>query len=167
MTHQFCSAVENNASIPSFWQYSSTKLYYSNSRVNLPLYSLLNQEDLYDYSLMLPVRLAQYLEQIKRFFFFFLKCLFELNTIWSRERSRNNNYTEFYQYHIIFQYLITPVFLPGKSSWTEEPGGLQSMGHKELDITERLTTHSIKKKKKSLTFSFKATLRFPELQHFH
>ena len=71
MTHQFCSAVENNASIPSFWQYSSTKLYYSNSRVNLPLYSLLNQEDLYDYSLMLPVRLAQYLEQIKRFFFFF------------------------------------------------------------------------------------------------
>ena len=23
--------------------------------------------------------------------------------------------------------------------WTEEPGGLQSMGHKELDTTERLT----------------------------
>jgi len=22
----------------------------------------------------------------------------------------------------------TPVFLPGESSWTEEPGGLQSMG---------------------------------------
>jgi len=22
----------------------------------------------------------------------------------------------------------TPVFLPGKSSWTEEPGGLQSIG---------------------------------------
>ena len=24
--------------------------------------------------------------------------------------------------------------------WTEEPGGLQSMGHKESDTTERLTT---------------------------
>ena len=24
----------------------------------------------------------------------------------------------------------TPVFLPGESSWTEEPGGLQSMGRK-------------------------------------
>ena len=24
--------------------------------------------------------------------------------------------------------LPTPVFLPGKSPWTEEPGGLQSMG---------------------------------------
>ena len=24
--------------------------------------------------------------------------------------------------------LLTPVFLPGESSWTEEPGGLQSMG---------------------------------------
>ena len=23
--------------------------------------------------------------------------------------------------------------------WTEEPGGLQSMGHKESDMTERLT----------------------------
>ena len=23
--------------------------------------------------------------------------------------------------------------------WTEEPGGLQSMGHKEMDTTERLT----------------------------
>ena len=38
----------------------------------------------------------------------------------------------------------TPVFLPGESPWTEEPGGLQSMGvaspHgvQELDTTERL-----------------------------
>ena len=30
----------------------------------------------------------------------------------------------------------TPVFLPGESPWTEEPGGLQSQGHKELDIIE-------------------------------
>ena len=28
------------------------------------------------------------------------------------------------------------VFLPGKISWTEEPGGLQSMSHKELDMIE-------------------------------
>ena len=26
--------------------------------------------------------------------------------------------------------------------WTEEPGGLQSMGHKESDMTERLSTHT-------------------------
>ena len=26
--------------------------------------------------------------------------------------------------------------------WTEEPGGLQSMGHKESDMTERLSTDS-------------------------
>ena len=25
--------------------------------------------------------------------------------------------------------------------WTEEPGGLQSMGHQESDTTERLSTH--------------------------
>ena len=34
----------------------------------------------------------------------------------------------------------TPVFLPGESPWTEEPGGLQSMGHKELDMTKQLST---------------------------
>ena len=27
--------------------------------------------------------------------------------------------------------------------WTEEPGGLQSLGQKELDMTERLSTHSL------------------------
>ena len=34
----------------------------------------------------------------------------------------------------------TLVFLPGESPWTEEPGGLQSMGHKESDTTEQLST---------------------------
>ena len=29
-----------------------------------------------------------------------------------------------------------PVFLPGESPRTEEPGGLQSMGSQELDTTE-------------------------------
>ena len=28
--------------------------------------------------------------------------------------------------------------------WTEEPGGLQSMGHKELDTTERLSNSNNK-----------------------
>ena len=28
----------------------------------------------------------------------------------------------------------TAVFLPGESPWTEEPGGLQSLRHKELDM---------------------------------
>ena len=32
----------------------------------------------------------------------------------------------------------TPVFLPGESPWTEEPGGLQSMGCKESDTSEQL-----------------------------
>ena len=30
----------------------------------------------------------------------------------------------------------TPALLPGESPWTEEPGGLQPMGHKESDTTE-------------------------------
>ena len=34
----------------------------------------------------------------------------------------------------------TPVFLPGEFPWTEEPGRLQSMGLKELDMTEQLST---------------------------
>ena len=33
----------------------------------------------------------------------------------------------------------SPVFLPGKSPWTEEPGGLQSM-EPQSDVTERLST---------------------------
>jgi len=39
----------------------------------------------------------------------------------------------------------TPVFFPGESPWTEEPGRLQSMGHKELDMTEATSTHSERK----------------------
>ena len=31
--------------------------------------------------------------------------------------------------------------LPWEISWTEEPRGLQSRGHKELDTTEQLSTH--------------------------
>ena len=34
----------------------------------------------------------------------------------------------------------TPVFLPGESPWTEEPGGLQFKGCKELDKTEVTNT---------------------------
>ena len=34
----------------------------------------------------------------------------------------------------------TPAFLPGESLWTEEPGGLQSMGHNESDMTKELST---------------------------
>ena len=34
----------------------------------------------------------------------------------------------------------TPVFLPGKFPWTEEPAGLQSRGSRESDTTERLST---------------------------
>ena len=34
---------------------------------------------------------------------------------------------------------LTPVFLPGESRFSEGPGGLQSMGFKELDPTEWLS----------------------------
>ena len=30
----------------------------------------------------------------------------------------------------------TPVLLPGESPWTEEPGRLQSIASKEMDMTE-------------------------------
>ena len=38
----------------------------------------------------------------------------------------------------------TPVFLPGESSWTEEPGGLQSMGSQKVrrdGATKHSTAH--------------------------
>ena len=34
----------------------------------------------------------------------------------------------------------TPVFLPARTPWTEEPGRLQSVGLQESDKTDRLTT---------------------------
>ena len=33
-----------------------------------------------------------------------------------------------------------PSILAWRIPWTEESGGLQPMGHNELDMTERLTT---------------------------
>ena len=56
------------------------------------------------------------------------------------------------------EYLPTPVFLPGESPWTEEPGGLPSMvsqgtGHYQATQTFILwgtkTPHASKKEKKS------------------
>jgi len=35
-----------------------------------------------------------------------------------------------------------PVFLPGESQWTKEPGGLESMGSQKSDTTEQLSTHT-------------------------
>ena len=34
----------------------------------------------------------------------------------------------------------TPVFLLGESPWTEEPGRYSPWGHKESNLTERLST---------------------------
>ena len=42
----------------------------------------------------------------------------------------------------------TPVFLPGGSPWTEEPGRLQSMGSQRADMTEQLSTHTLRCKDK-------------------
>ena len=36
--------------------------------------------------------------------------------------------------------MATLVFLPGESLWTEEPGRPQSMGLKESDMTQQLST---------------------------
>jgi len=38
----------------------------------------------------------------------------------------------------------TPVFLPGESPWTEEPGGLQSWGHREdkVELLSQLTSQA-------------------------
>ena len=45
----------------------------------------------------------------------------------------------------------TPVFLPGDSPWTEEPGRLQTMGVTESDMIERLSTaHIVKVNEKGL-----------------
>ena len=46
--------------------------------------------------------------------------------------------------------------------WTEEPGGLQSMGHKESDMTERLVhththTHTLHNKRKNAAMYFGKT----------
>jgi len=37
---------------------------------------------------------------------------------------------------------VASSILAWEVQWTEEPGRLQSMGHKELDMTERLSTHA-------------------------
>ena len=36
----------------------------------------------------------------------------------------------------------TPVFLPGESPWTEEPGGYSPWGCKESNTTEQLSMHA-------------------------
>ena len=35
----------------------------------------------------------------------------------------------------------TQVFLPGDPPWTEEPGGLQSVGSQRVEQAEQLSTH--------------------------
>ena len=52
----------------------------------------------------------------------------------------------------------TPVFLPGESPWTEEPGGLSPWGRRELDTTEQLTQYRI-----SLTLTGNRLLVIPIL----
>ena len=42
--------------------------------------------------------------------------------------------------------------------WTEEPGGLQSMGHKESDMTERLTLSLVALNNRNSFFFFKMYL---------
>jgi len=46
----------------------------------------------------------------------------------------------------------TPVFLPGESPWTEEPGGLQPTGSQESDMTDSLSTAHTPAETKSWAF---------------
>ena len=46
--------------------------------------------------------------------------------------------------------------------WTEEPGGLQSMGVSESDTTERLSTHSCR-----VSISVPSLLLFPPKPLYH
>ena len=48
----------------------------------------------------------------------------------------------------------TLVFLPGESPWTEEPGGLQSMGLKESDTIKRLSTTHYNSNPSYLTLNY-------------
>ena len=57
---------------------------------------------------------------------------------------------------------LTPVFLPGESPWTEEPSGLHG-GHKELDMTEQLSTIDLglaRKRNLSSVFAYKFFLKY-------
>ena len=45
------------------------------------------------------------------------------------------------------EWLPTPVFLPGESPWTEEPGSYSPCGRKESDMTEHACTHARGQKK--------------------
>ena len=58
----------------------------------------------------------------------------------------------------------TPISLPEDSAWTEEPGGLQSWGRKELDTTERLTQGGKHSLPYPVTSSWQSTLdaQFPD-----
>ena len=39
----------------------------------------------------------------------------------------------------------TPAFLPGESLWTEEPGGLQSIGLQSQTQLKQASTHTVRK----------------------
>ena len=55
----------------------------------------------------------------------------------------------------------TPVFLPGESPWTEEPGGLQSMGS-QRDMTEVTFTFSLPAPASCSEYPKWATRCFPD-----
>ena len=55
-----------------------------------------------------------------------------------------------------------PRIVSWEISWIDEPGGLQSMGHKQSDTTEHTHKHTFqngKKKRYCLSFSFHFRIR--------
>jgi len=48
--------------------------------------------------------------------------------------------------------------LAGRIPWTEEPGGLQSMGHKESDMTQRLNHHHLSSNTSLVFFALESRL---------
>ena len=54
-------------------------------------------------------------------------------------------------------------FLAWEISWTEGPGGLQSMGSQELDTTEQLSTQCLFR----CSYIFPSSLFFPPSLYLH
>ena len=76
--------------------------------------------------------------------------VFQVDThkTWAPCNSKRNSYkiitvVEYVLWLILCSYDLIVYILAWEVPWTEEPGGLQSMDHKKLDTTERLTLYTL------------------------
>ena len=72
----------------------------------------------------------------------------------AKSRTRLSDFTFTFHFHALKKEMATHCCnLAWEIPWTEEPGRLQSTGHKELDTTEQLSTQYTQ-----ITFVFEAHL---------